>query len=311
MKTQGLDRRRKRFALTPRMPSGRRDNGAYARAAPATFAAALVGLLCSGASLAQTGDKQPTLNLFPTQIVDNVKETGDTAKKLEDDLQGVVQNLDQQMQLYRQSKCEGAPDDQGCQQISQQMAEAYRQMLDSMAAELPKMKSSVELTRSTLEKRLASELGWSRTGADLQRLLRRDAGGASSAERTRPRHEGVRLSDRFRQYYQLVAQNSQRQSSMALVGAQMYLDLQETSQLIDLTQEQLQHSRLLVNLNASFGTITPKMEETVSGVKQVLFGESGIGIEDSSIVPASTAGTAGAEGADRKQSPCSEFDPDC
>lgn len=277
------------------------------------FAMAIpVLLLCSATTRAQTSGKQPTLNLFPTQIIDNVKETGDTAKKLEDNLQGVIQNLDQQMQLYRQSKCDGAPDDQGCKQISQQMAGAYRQMLDIMGAELPKMKSSVELTRSTLEKRLASELGWNRTGADLQRLLRREAGGVPSVERTRPRHEGVRLSDRFRQYSQLVGQGSQRQSSMALIGAEMYLDLEETAQLIDLTQQQIQRSRLLANLSESFGTITPKMEETVSGVKQVLFGESVTGADDSSIVPADTTNVVGGTGdTGRKQKFCSEFNPDC
>ncbi len=264
------------------------------------LAAAFAFLLPAGA-VAQTAEKQPTLNLFPTQVVDTIKETGDSAKKLEDDLQNVMADLDRQMELYRRSKCEGAIEDSGCRQLSRQMASTYRKMLETMAQELPKIRRSITLTRDALERRLAAELGRNRTGAELQRLLRNEGREETASLRTRVRHDGVRLSDRFRQYYRLVNQGAS--GSLALIGAELYLDLEETSRLTALTEEQIQRGVLLANLSESFGTITPRMGGTVSDVKRVLFGEGEVGGE-AQTVPADVRST-------ERSGFCSEFDPDC
>ncbi len=265
---------------------------------------AVCWLACQIAWLAPAA-AQPTLNIFPSQMVDNIKETGATAMALENDLQSVIAALDQQQQLYIESRCEGADGDQGCAQISREMATTYGRMLDIMAEQLPKMERSVNLTRDALRRRLADELGNKRTGADLQRLLRAEGRSAAAPLRTRPVREGMRLSDRFTQYYNLVSQSPGSQS-LALLGAQMYLDLEDTSELIALTQQQIQRSRLVTNLSESFGTITPAMEETVTGVKRILFGEID-GSDEDQIVPADLSAAA----AETENRFCSELDPDC
>jgi len=43
---------------------------------------------------------QPTIRLFPTTVVENIKQTGDTARAMEEGLQDVVRELEQQMILY-------------------------------------------------------------------------------------------------------------------------------------------------------------------------------------------------------------------
>lgn len=258
--------------------------------------ALLLGCLLQTPALAE--DARPRLNIFPTQVVDNIRETGEAAKQLEDNLQGVIATLEQQQSLYRESKCEGAPDDQGCTQIAQQMASSYREMLDIMAEQLPEMERRTRVTRDALQQRLATEVGRNRTGKELQSLLRNDGRSAAAAQRTRSR-EGNRLSDRFQQYFSLVNQGSE--GSLTLLGAQIYLDLEETSDLIALTRQQINQSRLMVNLTESFGTITPAMENTVSEVKRVVFGE-GTAAAGEPMPAAEDPGAAGF---------CSEFDPNC
>jgi hypothetical protein len=49
--------------------------------------------------------------------------------------------------------------------------------------------------------------------------------------------------------------------------------MQETSGLIARTREEISRATLMEQLNQSFGTITPEMQEVVSGVKAILFGE--------------------------------------
>jgi hypothetical protein len=49
--------------------------------------------------------------------------------------------------------------------------------------------------------------------------------------------------------------------------------MQETSSLISRTREEISRATLMEQLNQSFGTITPEMQEVVAGVKAILFGE--------------------------------------
>ncbi len=67
-----------------------------------------------GAPGAATG---PTLQLFPTTVLEDIKETGLVAQELEPDLQDVIARMDQQQSLYLESKCDGADNDPGCQNI--------------------------------------------------------------------------------------------------------------------------------------------------------------------------------------------------
>ena len=87
---------------------------------------------------------------------------------------------------------------------------------------------------------------------------------------------GVRLSDRFKQYYSLVAtRQGGASSSLAVVASDIYLDMQEASHLIAATREEISRATLMEQLNQSFGQITPEMTEVVNGVKSILFGETG------------------------------------
>jgi len=248
---------------------------------------------------------QPTLELFPSQAASSIRETSQSARELENNLQSVLADLEEQMQLYEDSGCEGSVDDQGCQEINSQMAATYGRMLDLMAEQLPEMKQNIEVTRQTLKTRLAEELGYGRTGAELQELLRERGGSSALMEdRTRPLSGGVRLSDRFRQYYRLVSESGGG-TPAALVASRIYLDLEQTSELIELTEQQIQRGRMLANLSESFGRVTPQMEETISEVKTVMFGRTAAGGGSTGRVPQSPSSD------ERQQGFCSEFNPNC
>ena len=50
--------------------------------------------------------------------------------------------------------------------------------------------------------------------------------------------------------------------------------MEEASQLIAFTQQEISRAALMEQLNQSFGMITPEMSAVVGGVKEILFGES-------------------------------------
>lgn len=232
-----------------------------------------VALFAAAASSANT----PTIRLFPTTVVEDLKQTGNVARDMETGLQEVIGRLDQQRELYEQSKCDGAENDPGCQRLARQIGASYLEMLTVMEERLPDMEHTVNNTRVSLEKGLRNELGKKMTSWTLQETLlgQQSAANTSTADSPTLRgRSGMRLSERFRQYYQLVATSgSQGDQSLAVLASDIYLDMEETSLLIQRTRQEIARATLMEQLNQSFGIITPEMMEVVGGVKSILFGD--------------------------------------
>jgi uncharacterized protein YaiE (UPF0345 family) len=225
---------------------------------------------------AQANTNTPTIRLFPTTVVEDLRQTSSVAREMEAGLQEVIGRLDQQQQLYIESKCEGAENDPGCQRLAKQIGATYLDMLGIMEERLPDMEHTVNNTRPSLEKRLRTEIGIKMTSWTLQETLlgghsQTNPSAVSPSLRGR---SGMRLSERFNQYYQLVASSSsQSDQSLAVLASDIYLDMEETSVLIARTREEIARATLIEQLNQSFGTITPEMMEVVGGVKSILFGD--------------------------------------
>ena len=232
----------------------------------------LIALLACGVTEANT----PTIRLFPTTVVEDLRQTGNVARDMETGLQEIIGRLDQQQVLYQESKCDGAQDDAGCQRLARQLGASYLDMLTIMEERLPDMEHTVNNTRQSLEKGLRNELGKKMTPWLLQETL---IGGkannaAAKASPTLRGRSGMRLSERFKQYYQLVATSGAKgDQSLAVLASDIYLDMEETSLLIQRTRQEIASATLMEQLNQSFGIITPEMIEVVGGVKSILFGD--------------------------------------
>jgi len=254
-----------------------------------------IGILLTGCLLlpmaAYASATAPTIKLFPTTVLEEIKHTGSVAAEMESGLQGVISQLDEQQQLYLESKCEGNEGDPGCERIARQLGKSYLDMLNVMADKLPEMETAVNATSSSLEKRIRKELGQKKTSWTLQELLIGEESGkaATSSQPSLRGRSGMRLSDRFSQYYKLVARSGGKtNSSLAVIASDIYLDMQETSSLIARTREEIARATLMEQLNQSFGTITPEMQEVVAGVKAILFGEE-LDVMPMAIPPAGPA----------------------
>lgn len=218
----------------------------------------------------------PTIRLFPTTVVEDLRQTSNVARDMETGLQEVIGRLDQQHDLYQETKCSGAEDDPGCQRLAKQIGATYLEMLTIMAERLPDMEHTVNNTRKSLEKGLRNELGKKMTPWKLQETLigaNSTRAISQSAPALRGR-SGMRLSERFQQYYQLVATSGAKgDQSLAVLASDIYLDMEETSVLIQRTRQEIARATLMEQLNQSFGIITPEMIEVVGGVKSILFGD--------------------------------------
>ncbi|MBT8491431.1 MAG: hypothetical protein KJO07_00105, partial [Deltaproteobacteria bacterium] len=245
----------------------------------------LLGLFAAAGAAAATG---PTVKLFPTTVLEDIRETGAVAEEMESGLQSIIARLDQQQQLFVEARCDGAEGDPGCDMIARQLGATYLEMLNVMNDKLPDMERAVESTRLSLEKRLRTEVGKKMTPWDLQEnLLGQRADSAATADPALRGRSGLRLSQRFQQYYNLVASGGgASEQSLTVVAADIYLDMDEAAVLIARTQEEINRATLLEQLNQSFGVITPQMQEVVQGVKSILFGDLEAGAPVSGPPPA-------------------------
>ncbi len=238
-----------------------------------------------GSSAEPTG---PVMQLFPSTVIEDIRETGKVAEDMENSIQDVISRLDLQQQLYTESMCAGVDQDPGCERIAKQLGATYLELLNIMSDKLPEMERAVTNTRSSLEQRLREELGQKSTPSGLQdtllgRVSKSDNSYQASALRGR---SGIRLSNRFKQYYDLVATRRGGSSqSMAVIASDIYLDMDEASHLIAATQQEISRAALMEQLNQSFGMITPEMSAVVSGVKSILFGESQLDTQIASLPP--------------------------
>jgi hypothetical protein len=239
------------------------------------MAVCLAVLIIAARGLPAAAKQSPTIQLFPTTVVENIKQTGEAARAMEQDLQSVIERLNQQEELYLASKCEGAGAEQGCSELAGQLGQTYLEMLNLMETRLPGMEDSVRATNASLEKRIRKELGRKTTPRGLQKLLEQTP--QKSAESHRYKRRSGRLSEKFRQYYKLVAMAPRSSSggSLAAVAAEIYLDTQEVQDLIALTRDEISRAKLMIDLDQAYGIITPEMFDMVGRVKTILFGEAG------------------------------------
>lgn len=240
-------------------------------------AVAVLSAHASNADSAATQNR-PTLELFPMQVLENLQQTARSAQSLEQNLEGVFEDLELQYKVYGASGCQGAAVDHACQAIERGLRQSYRQLLDQMLKELPEMERLVESTRRNLANSLRSQIGTNLSAMDLQRQLNQRPGGESTIREQNGPRVG-RLSQQFQRYYEVVSR-SRGAESMATMAADIYLDSREALEWIRLARQDMVSARTELEISLSWDGMSPQVRQTVGQVKALLFGQP-VGLPDS------------------------------
>ena len=230
----------------------------------------------------------PTLNLFPTSVVENLQASADSAKAMESSMEGIVAQMDNQMQLYNDSKCEASDADAGCTQIKKGINNTYMKMLGEMEAQLPVMKRAMESTARKLGGNIRTELGRKMTTLDLQRVIQGKKGGPQNIRKVSGKRQG-RMSKSLSRYHSLISISSNKGQNQAMLAAEIYADSVETLDYIELIQMEINQSKMLGGIGTIWnGEPSEQMMATVGSVKALLFGEEdGDGFIPENVAPSS------------------------
>lgn len=221
-----------------------------------------------------------TVDLFPATVIADIKETGRIAKAVETEMESVIANLDRLKRQYTELDCDYNIADSDCVSLRKQIETSYhKDLLSILSNNLPQILKNIERTRVGLETQLRRNIGQNMTPDALQRMLsesNKEVKLQKKTSRTTRSSRGsrARLSDRFEQYHRLVSNTSAGGSNnLTMVAADIYLDMADSSDLIAMTQQEIQRMQIISELNESMGTLSPEMDEVVADVKVILFGE--------------------------------------
>ena len=219
---------------------------------------------------------KPTLNLFPSDVTEQLSNTGTVAKKMEKSLKGTIQKLDAQKKLYEETGCDGSSEP-GCDELAKQMGDNYMEILTIMKENLPEMKQSITATNKGIEKNIRREVGKKTSPADIQRLLGKNG-------KPKVFKGKYSLSSRFAQYHSMISRGSN--NTLATLAAEIYLDSREVLNMIGLMEAEIAQQETMIKLGQMYGTLTPQMVDTVDAVKAVIFGE----VEEEGSLPVAGSG---------------------
>ena len=244
----------------------------------------LIGLACGccltlsqapALALSQTASQaRPKINLFPTSVVESLSETSRAARDMESDMYDVVAKLDKQKEAYQRTHCDNS-DDQGCLQLRKAMRNSYKEMLEVMQSSIPQMRSSLDVTATSMGGSLRGEIGRKMTPGDVQRVL---AGRAASSQGVLPATTGSarqgKLSKMFSRYYELVKRGGNQADALPVLASQIYLDSMQSLYFLDLIEAEIGSQSTELVLELEWGELTDQMTATVGDVKALLWGET-------------------------------------
>jgi hypothetical protein len=231
-----------------------------------------VAALAVSQSASQT---RPKINLFPTSVVESLSETSRAARDMESGMYDVVAKLDKQKQAYQSTNCDNS-DDQGCVQLRKAIRSTYKDMLEVMQSSIPEMRSSLDVTATSMGGSLRGEIGRKMTPGDVQRIL---AGRSATSQGVPPAatagsaRQG-KLSKMFSRYYELVKRGGKQADALPVLASQIYLDSMQSLYFLDLIEAEIGSQNTELVLELEWGELTDQMTATVGDVKALLWGET-------------------------------------
>lgn len=219
-------------------------------------------------------ETRPKINLFPTSVVESLSETSRAARDMESGMYEVVAKLDKQKQAYESTHCENS-EDTGCVQLRKAIRGTYKEMLEVMQQSIPRMRSSLDTTASSMGASLRSEIGRKMTPGDVQRIL---AGRSAHSKgvpphSTDPARQG-KLSKMFSRYYELVKRGGRQADALPVLASSIYLDSMQSMYYLELIEAEIGSQSTELVLELEWGELTDQISATVTDVKTLLWGDT-------------------------------------
>ena len=215
----------------------------------------ICGILCLGLSVPCIA-KQVPINPITSDIRDKIRESSQLISRVEENMAPKVNDLETIYKSYE--PCKKKQNDSGCVEIEHQIKLKYKDVLSTMAGDLPNLKKTIKTT--------AIDLGNSVRSQTRTKSFKELYDHVSTKGRL-PKPRGP-LSKKLSDLLKALGKPSTNISILEL-SLQTQADLISASQYLDYLEAELSRQIMLVDMDVDFGILSPEIATVMQGVTEI------------------------------------------
>lgn len=216
-------------------------------------------ILFFAAAWPMTAMAEIPINPITPEVKDRLRESIKLVSTVEDKMAPSVTDLEKIMKSYE--PCKSKEKDRGCVEIKKQLGEKYKEVLDALGEQIPKVKSAVNSTADNLGLSIRNK-----TRRKEVRQLWEEV--AKKKSIPRPKRDKP-LSKKL--YTLLEALGPGSNMSILELSLQTQADLITSAEIIEYIEARVQHLSMIVDMGQELPIMSEEMAAVMQGVSE-LFG---------------------------------------
>ncbi len=208
------------------------------------------------------------INPITPEIRDRLKESTELVGSVEDAMAPKVGDLETIYKTFNET-CKGKEGDRGCVEIQNQLRQQYRDVLESMVANLPEVRKSISAT--------ARELG----GSIKKKTMRKDVKELYQGlvEKGAPPKVRGPLSKKLSELLRAMG-TAQHNVSILELSLRTQGDMIAASEMLDYLEAQVSSQLAVLDITTDLGVLSPEMASVMRGVAELFGYDVEFGPED-------------------------------
>ena len=221
----------------------------------------------------------PSISLFPSTVKQDLKQSVEATKQLEDNIQPIIEQMSATETLFRAANCDGEAADQGCSQLKKQLQQQYFDLLNEVDTFLPEVEKSIIATHQSLSKSITKTLGRTKTPYQLQREMLQQSKTIEDRVRSKSKRG---LSARLQNLLRLT-QTKSDPGSVLVAASEFFLDASDSLLILSQTRAAIAQAKTQAALDLELGSLSEEMFTTVDSVKSIINEDDYDAISDTDV----------------------------
>lgn len=201
--------------------------------------------------------KEVMINPITSSIREELKQSTTLISKVEESMAPKINALSEIYTTY-ENTCKDNPTDKGCIELQSQVADKYKEVLETINNQLPNVIKSIEST----SKNLGQSIKKKTRNKDIQQLLT----GVNNKTRL-PKVRGP-LSKKLTELLKAMGRPISSVSILEL-SLRTQVDLLSANEILEYLDAEVNRQLIMVDMTKSLGDLSPEMASVMRGVSEI------------------------------------------
>jgi len=215
--------------------------------------------------------KEVMINPITSSIREELKQSTTLISKVEESMAPKINALSEIYTTY-ENTCKDNPTDKGCIELQSQVADKYKEVLETINDQLPNVIKSIENT----SKNLGQSIKKKTRNKDIQQLL------TEVNKKTRlPKVRGP-LSKKLTELLKAMGRPISSVSILEL-SLRTQVDLLSANEILEYLDAEVNRQLIMVDMTKSLGDLSPEMASVMRGVSEIFGYDSNFEIDQEEL----------------------------